>query len=644
MERLADNVFMVESVEELPKVFCKELFLDVETTSFNPKRGGDNPWGGDRICGLSVTWDDHPEVYYVPVRHDGLFVNIDVDGFRAWLARTLADAPEWINHSVKFDAHLCLADGAEPSKRLIDTLVLAKIHDTDRMQYGLKVLMKDWLDMPPDERDDVERYLKSVKSKNFGDVPPDILGRYAAKDVIANRALYRMLQREKYDGAPWEHEIALTSVLLRIERHGFSIDKLEVKKELARTSKKIIDLASKIAELTGREYSGSSTWIYDLLVNVNGLPILLFNDKTGRPTFNKRALKMYESVCSGELLSVVKAIAELRIEDQYRGLFLEPFLELSKDGRIHPSYNQLVRTGRMSCRNPNIQQQNKRSKKLLHPDPGRCFISCDYSQIEFRLIAHYSRDEDVIRAYNEDPDTDFHDLVTSIIYGIPIEKVTKALRKKGKTINFGMGYGMGKRKLLMTLMSDPDIIAEVTAELDAEGVLEPELRKSEFDQRCEARALDVYSKYHERMPGIHNVSRSASDVCKRRGFVFNPYGRRRHLPVKFARKAFNSIVQGGAMDIIKEAMVRCDQDEYLQERDVYIVANVHDEIVFSAPVERMLDKDLHDHIVRILESPSVAFRVPIRVGLGVSAKSWAEAAGDDTIVDATGTPQAGKLK
>jgi DNA polymerase-1 len=643
MIKLDDNVYMITCEEDLPEIVADELFLDVETTSFNPKRKGDYPWGGDRICGIAFTWDDHENVYYIPVRHSGLTNNIDLEVFKAWLKQTLKNCKKWINHNIKFDAHFCYADGAEFSGEMIDTLVLSKMHDTDRGMYGLKKLFRDWLNIDTKESTEIKEFLRQIKSKNYGDVPADILGRYACKDVFGNRILYRFLVRERYDGAPWETEIKLTSVLFEMEQHGFIIDKIEVKSELTRTIRRIIDLSSKIAEWSGREFSNSSTWIYDYLINANGLPVLAYNEKTGKPTFDKKALALYESVTTGEIQKTVRAIREFRIEDQYRSLFLEPFLNLSQDGKIHPRYNQIVRTGRMSCSGPNIQQQNKRSKLLIHPRPGYGFISCDFSQIEFRLIAHYAKDDDIITAFQSDK-ADFHVVVASLIYGVPQDQVDDDQRSGGKTVNFGIAFTMGKRKLTRSLMASPIIIKEANAHLDSLGIQDTKQRKEEFERFCEERASLTLHTYHEKMPGIRRASNLAESNCKKRGYVFNAYGRRRHLSPKFARKGFNSVVQGGAMDLIKEALVTCRYDNFLIQADVKPVANVHDEIVFECPLDRLTDKTIHERILTILENPRIKFRVPIRSGLGISAKNWKEASGKASVTDSNGTVIAGRVR
>jgi DNA polymerase-1 len=641
MLEIGINIKMITSVGELPAITPKDLFLDVETTSADPKEFGTYPWRGDRMCGFSFTWDDHPVVYYIPLRHQ--HSNVDLEGVIRWLDDILSKTGDWVNHNIKFDAIFLAADGidvVDKSVRLVDTLTMAKTYDTDRTNFGLKNLCRDWLNLPMDEELEIKAYLKEIKSKSYGELPPDMCGRYACMDVIGNRKLYRRLQAEQPAEYVkfWETEIRLTKTLLWTELKGFQMDLLGIKKEAYHTLKKTIDLSSKLSDISGREFSNSSAWVYDVLINQLGLPVLARNEKTGNPTFNKKALKTYlgfpQVAVSQSTTELIKTLETYRKESQYKSLFLDPFQELGQyDNRIHPVYNQLLRTSRMSCRGPNIQQQNSRSKLLFRPEPGRCFISCDYSQIEFRIIAHYSQDADVIRAYNEDPDTDFHTLTATFIYSITLDQVKKKHRSPAKTMNFGMGFGMGRAKAVRNVATDSMIIDEINDILDDNNVRDPKERAKLFEVMSSERANMVFNTYHERMPGIRRTSSSAAETARARGYVFNAYGRRRHLPVKACFKAFNSVVQGTAMDIIKERMVATSHvyDPWFRGNDIRIVANVHDEILYDAPVELMLDTAVHTEICNRLESPSVTFRVPIRVGLGVSKNSWAEAAGEDTI-------------
>jgi DNA polymerase I-like protein with 3'-5' exonuclease and polymerase domains len=642
---------MVTDVADLP-CFGKvdELYLDVETARVyqHKEYGGLYPFKGDRICGVAVTVDNAPRVWYVPVRHTGFGAqyNLPIPNFQRWLKDTLLNCTWWINHSILLDMMFVHHDGVNMSYLgddpfpgyVVDTLTLSKVHYSDRMGYSLKELVPDWLETPMPEELLVKGYLDSVKSKNYADVPPDILGKYACNDPRQNRQLYKYLLANRPDDVVgiWNTEILLTPVLFDMELRGLQTNKRELQIDRAKNLHTLIQLATEIGEMTGREWTNSHACMYDLLINQYGLPVLATKwekgKDTGRPTFDKKAIKLYnvhpQVLGNPELKRLMTLITAYRGVSQHQSLFVEPFLELMDEfWRIHSTYNQLVRTGRMSCKRPNAQQQNKRSKALIHPREGYGIIDCDYSQIEFRLIVHYINDLDAIEAYNRDPATDFHKWVAEMI-GVK--------RKAGKTLNFGMGYGAGKRKVESELAADPDIIAEVSQgiqDMIQSGDLQDGQRNLMFAEMCRQRAAEVYQTYHEKLPNIKPTSYKAADVCRYRGYVFNAYGRRRHLERMFAHKAFNSIIQGCAMDIIKERMVAVAPryNEYLRDRDVHLLVNVHDAVGFEAPLEILYSPELHNHLVTTLESPAQKFRVPIMTGLGVSAINWAEAAGDDTV-------------
>jgi len=643
---------LVEHHSELPDLFdVEELFLDVETKrEFEHKEyGGLYPWAGDTIAGLAITANDLNTVWYVPVRHT-VGVNVDEEEFLGWLRRVIGTAKRWINHNILIDSVFCYFEGAIFYGELVDTLTLSKVHDSDRMGHSLKPLMRDWLDLATDEQDRVKAYLDGAKSKSYADVPTDIMGEYSCKDVVGNRLLYRYLQLHLPERVKpiWATEIALTSVLFDMEIEGIRIDPQELLKEKLACLKIMIETAGRLAELTGREFTNSHPCIYDILINQLGYPILAYKEEkgkpTGSPTFDADALELYAihplSLADPANKEIIDLILKYRTEAQYKSLYLDSFL-LFRDAvdHIHPTYNQVVRTGRMSCKRPNIQQQNKRSKRLLKPRDGYGFISCDYSQIEFRLIVHFIEDQDAIAAYNSDPNTDFHQWVADMI---------RIKRTPAKKVNFGMGYGAGKRRVCRELEGNKDIIEEISYkvnEMVEAGEITPEQRHETFHTMCQERASEIYEQYHETLPGLKTTAKDCERVCRRRGYVFNPYGRRRHLPSKVAHKAFNTLVQGCAMDIIKERMVALSprNNAKIREWGIRIVANVHDEVLFEVPLELLHNEEVHQYLVTTLSSPQVNFSVPITTGLGISALNWAEAAGDDSTVDDSGRILAGKV-
>lgn len=629
MYPVADNFFIVETEKDLPDFRkSKKIYVDFETNSGTPDRGGNKPWK-DVIAGMSITSDDRDECYYIPVRHNTFGVAIDADVFRKWLDDLMSTEGDWVNHNIKFDAALQHREtGRMTKRRLVDTLVKAKIYETDRLGHALKPLCREWLEMEMSGEEKRIAFMQNAKTKNFADCPADILGFYACEDVAGCKKLDQFLDENlpEEQAELLETEIRLTKILHRMEMQGFPVFVSELKVEQLRVLKALILNESKIARLAGYEFSNSKQWIYELLVVTYDLPVLAYNEKTGKPTFNKKAMEMYERHpvvrSNPKLLALVKAIRAYRKDRQFLGLFINVFLEERDDDNVvHPFYTQILRTGRMACKKPNIQQQSERSKKFIRPRPGYGFISVDYSQIEFRLIAHYAEDEAVIRAYNEDRSADFHTLTASLIYNCPQSEIKKPQRRKSKFVNFGVGFGAGKKKVLSMLLADNDFMDEVVAE-------HPDATQEEIETIAELKASQIYETYHERMPGIKRVSNKAASVCKSRGYVFNAYKRRRHLPKKFCHKAFNAIVQGGAMDIIKERFVELDSDPVLLAADCRIVANVHDEFLFEIPLARLYDTTIHERIISIAESPRVKFSVPITVGLGVSPTNWYEASSD----------------
>lgn len=658
MLSLGNQVFLVQTPSDLPTKFGREVFLDVETQNNTedvlPKEhSGFTPFLGDRICGFSFTFDDDPKTYYVPIRHRSLLggdapENLPLKPVQQWLNRMFASVEDWVNHNISFDGKFLYFDDVDVECRMICTLTLAKVHDSDRMNYNLKTegarpgLCETWCNEPMITNDRIKEFLRSLESRDYSRVPVDMMAVYACSDVRGNRKLYRYLCERRATGLEriWDNEIKLTPVLMDMELEGLRVDPRRCKLESIRCLRKLIDVTTRIMEITGTEWTNSPQCIHEILVGQFGLPVLATKKErergmwidTGRPSFDRDAMSLYANhpqvLASTELIELVQSILEYRKEATHKSFFLDAFLLLhDENDHIHPNYNQVVRTGRMSCRAPNIQQQNKRSKRLILPDEGYGFISADYSQIEYRGIAHYTKDEAIIRAYNEDPDTDFHSWVAGIIseaFGAPIS------RSQAKTINFGMAYGAGKPTVTLNLRRSAELTEKIAAdvqEMVESGEINESSMNATFQKLCYDHAAEIYGLYHETIPRIKQLSRAARDNCKRRGYVFNSFGRRRHLPPEFSHKAFNSVIQGWAMDVMKERMVALSPRYNAQSRSygLTLKANVHDEVLSQVPLDLLEDPKVLAFIKETLETTDIKFRVPIRTDIGTSAKNWGEA-------------------
>jgi len=261
---------------------------------------------------------------------------------------------------------------------------------------------------------------------------------------------------------------------------------------------------------------------------------------------------------------------------------------------IHPNNNQIIRTGRMACNWPNMMQLSPLAKEYIVPyAEDYALVDFDLSQIEFRVIVHYIDNKNAIRAFNENPDTDFHVWVADMCQ-IP--------RKPAKNVNFMLGYGGGKGKCLAMLSA----LREIAGSLPTE-----ELRVQ--------RALQVYNKYHATLPELKPTQYRCGDVLKSRGYVRTLLGRERHIPYEFHFKSFNSVCQGTAADIFKDICLRLRKFFSI---DCILHALVHDAFLFSIKKSRL--KELVPLIKEEIEKQitGVEFSVPLRAGYGISAENW----------------------
>ena len=355
------------------------------------------------------------------------------------------------------------------------------------------------------------------------------------------------------------------------------------------------------------------------------------NFTRGNPSFDKKALNMYlvhpDVRKNKEVLGLVELITLYRKESTFFGLFLEKYMELADENYIlHPMYNQSVRTGRMSSSNPNSQQLNKRAKSLIIPPEGESFLSADASQIEFRIIVHYIEDELAIEAYKKDPRTDFHSWAA---------ESANCGRKEGKTLNFAVAFGQGKKTCIANLSVSSGIIELAKEQLGKDASEEDIIHKSKL------LAAEVYDRYHLRFPGIRETSYSAQSSCRMRGYVFNLFGRRRHLSYHSAHKAFNAIVQGSASDIVKSRMIALSPryNDRMRKWNIRIAAQVHDEVLFVGPSNILRDQEVQEYLRSQLEIVPVPLSVPILWDMGYSETSWDIAAGDEIIMNKNGVQE-----
>lgn len=649
MHIFPNNVHLVERVDELPwnLVGSERVFIDFETSSGDPQLDSLNPWHHCKLAGICIC-ADNSHAYYIPVGHNGhdAHRNLPIEPVRVFLLALIENAKTWINHNIKYDAHVyCNELGVELPKHLvmICTLTLSKILDSDRGYgrgtYELESLSADWL------REDTLHYKRRLTpylkdgngkyfNRDYGQIPVDLLGEYGGQDVLTVRKLYWYLR----DHMPGEcmgvcgTEVKLTTRLFEMERRGLCVNDTELKITQLQLMHRLDNIRNHIQDVTGQYiFPHVREDCEEILCGHYGMPVLHRNELTdkqrekgqeeGNASFAEDSLKDYLTQ-PGAPRQIIDLMLEYREKNTLNNLFVKQYQLLHINNILHPTFNQLVRTGRMSCRQPNAHQLSKAAKKLIHPPPGWSFISIDYAQIEFRLIIHYINNLNAIYAYQKNPDEDFHTWVASMC-GIP--------RSPAKTCNFLMGYGGGKGKLIAKLASEKSLISELADRAQQMSGGDESKARQLFTYLCQQRGEEVYGLYHQALPELKPTSRQAAWALRSKGFIRNMYNRHRRLPLDRDYAAFNTANQSSAADMMKERTVAiCD---LLEGMPILPLCNVHDEILFMAPTEIANDERTQIGLVSFMEAVQdacpVPLRIPIRCSIGVSDKSWYHAGADD---------------
>ncbi len=625
----------VSELEEVRKALIgkKIGFLDIETTSRSKTEKSVNPWHNCWAAGVALSALDGDElapIYYIPVDHaPDLYGarNLPITRVMQLVQELLLSWEVLVNQNVKYDLHVLAKHGVKIPEKLVieDLLTLAKMSYTDRFLYNLDVLAKEYI------QTDITPYYRLispflVENQDYGRVPVWELGSYAIEDISVTARIWKILDADFPEDMQRVRQLErdTTKELFYVEQQGLGVNPSAL---LLKSFEYTADCMYRLDALAERiNYPGfnpnSPDMMQELFVNRLGLPILKWTNedddsKVSNPSFGKEALAEY-LVHPRADAKLVKSIIDLRRDLKFLNGFLNPYRKLQTSGKLHADYVQLVRTGRMACRRPNMQQLNADAKSLIVPDEGCGFLSIDQSQIEFRVIAHYINDARAIKAYNDNPDTDFHSWVAAL---------ANIKRKPAKTVNFLMGYGGGKETLIKALMKDPDLMEAVKAEVDimlSSGV-PMQACEEHFMARARAVADGVYLTYHRSLPTLKPTSYNATGAAKAKGYIKNLYGRRRHLADNRAHIAFNSACQGTAADLIKETV--CKLGPIVRSYGASIVAIVHDEILFHGPKEVVSSEDFLRACLLTMEkpTPTIPLRVPVRCSYGYSDETWLKA-------------------
>ena len=590
---------LIDTEDDLHRIYdyfiTKEIIsLDTETTSINAIDA--------ELVGLSFAVNEN-EAFYVPVPANREEAQRIVNIFKPIYEN---DKIVKVGQNIKYDIEVLANYGVTLAGPMFDTMIAHYLIQPE-LRHNMDYMAEVYLNYKTIHIDELIGP-KGKNQKNMRDLTPTEVYEYAAEDADITLKLKNKLEPElkKYGAERLfnEIEMPLMPVLAEMEMNGVRIDT----RSLAETSNiltaRMEELERRIYELAGERFNiASPRQVGDILFGKLKIIEKPKKTKTGQYVTSEDVLQTLKG--KHEIVADILAHRGLK---KLLGTYVDalPKLINARTGHIHTSFNQTVTaTGRLSSSDPNLQnipvrgEDGKEIRRAFIPEPGCLFFSADYSQIELRVMAHLSGDENMIEAFREGHD--IHAATAAKIYKETIDSVTRDQRTKAKRANFGIIYGITVWGLADRLNIGRD----------------------------EARQL--IDGYFETFPHVHEYMEQAKETARSQGYVDTLFGRRRYLAdinsrnatVRgFAeRNAINAPIQGTAADIIKVAMIRIHRRFKAEGVRAKMILQVHDELNFSVPAE---EKELVERIV--LEEMQGAFemKVPLTADCGWGA-NWLEA-------------------
>ena len=565
--------------------------FDTETTGLDYRK--------DKLVGFSFCFNKK-DAYYVPFGHFYLGMPEQISEQKAKEALRIIFQSLVVGHNIKFDLHFVtrfLEVDSLPIHN--DTIVLAWLINPVE-SHSLDALSQKYLGHK------MFSFKETVKKgDNFSSVAIEDACNYAAEDAFVTRKLYRLFieKLELLDAGElideaWNVEVPFVQTLQQMEKEGILIDTEFLEKFLGEANETLLLLTSKIHSHAKSEFNINSTQqLGKILFETLGLPV-------GKKT--KTGYSTDEQVLSSLIGThdIIPLLLEYREVHKLTSTYIEPLLRLSKEdenGRIHTSFVQTgTATGRLSSKNPNLQNIPTRTplgakiRQAFIAPKGRVLVGIDYSQIELRFLAHFSQDKVLVDAFNDDKD--IHRQTAVALFG---EEEADSKRNIAKTVNFGLLYGMGQKKLSETL-----------------GITTKE-------------AKEIIERYFESFPTVKNYFSHIVLYSKEQGYVETLLKRRRYFDYKnatpmfraaYEREAINTVFQGSASDLIKLSMNKISRKIKEKNLNAKMLLQIHDELIFE--VDEVDSVELAAYFQKIMES-IVELRIPLKTSLNIG-KNWGE--------------------
>lgn len=572
------------------KVVC----FDTETSSLNELEA--------ELVGMSFSYKKGL-AYYVPLSEDQGEVLQTLEIFRPFFEKE--DLVK-VAHNLKFDYKILKRYNITVKGAMFDTMIAHYLLNPDG-RHGMDYLSEVYLNYKPVS---IEAIIgkKGKKQGSFRDADLRTQTDYAAEDADVTFQLYELfapqLKKENLEDLFFSIEMPLMEVLAKMELEGISLDEKWLAQESIDLENDLRQLESKIFEISGEEFNmNSPKQLGEILFEKMQLDPKAKKTKTGQYATSEDVLQKLSSKHE-----IIKHILEYRTYQKLKSTYVDalPSQIEKSDNRVHTNFSQTTAaTGRLASVNPNLQNipirtlRGQQIRGAFVSAEGKKIISADYSQIELRLIAEISGEDNMIKAFQNGED--IHASTAAKLFNIPLEEVSKTQRSQAKTVNFGIIYGQGAFAL-----------AEQTG-----------LSRTEAKQMIEA-YFETYPKLKEYMA---EQVRKAREV----GYVETLLGRKRHLKDinsnnfvvrgHAERNAVNAPVQGSAADVVKMAMIKIQKELEKEKLQTKMLLQVHDELIFEAPIDEV---EVAKNIIKMEMENAVETQVPLLVEVGVG-NNWLEA-------------------
>ena len=578
---------------------AKTLALDTETTGLD--------YMDSDLVGISMSFTPG-EAFYIPINHkDNSSPQLDMDYVLEELRPLLEDSEQKIiGQNIKFDMNILSQHGINISSIKNDTMMMSYVLDASATRHNLDALSSYYLGYKTSTFEDVAG--KGVKQVTFDEVSIADATHYAAEDADITLRLYEELLSklesvESLKKLNEDIEIPLIEVLSEMEQNGAVLNSKILNAQSKDLSNRIKKIEKKAYVLAGDEFNlGSTKQLREIFFDKLGYRVI---KKTpgGQPSTDEKVLAEL-----AEEYELPKILLEHRTLSKLKSTYTDklPNQISISTSKVHTSFHQAVTTtGRLSSSDPNLQnipirtEDGRRIRQAFEPSKGHKFVSADYSQIELRVMAHMSKDEGLLTAFQDGEDV--HSKTASEVFNVDIEAVTTDLRRNAKAINFGLIYGISAFGLGKQLNINRNLAAEYMA------------------------------MYFEKYPGVKKYMETTKDFAAENGYVETLFGRRLYLRDINAsnamrrqaseRAAINAPVQGTAADIMKIAMIKMHQLIKETNVEAKLILQVHDELILDTP-----KKEIDEVIGLVTESMmgAASLDVPLEIDVGVG-DNWDQA-------------------